>query len=64
MLFNIFINNINMGLSAPSANLQMIKLNASDDSIEGRDTIERDLDRLKKWAYENLKRCNRTLSIE
>ncbi|KAK4815392.1 LOW QUALITY PROTEIN: hypothetical protein QYF61_001380, partial [Mycteria americana] len=54
VLFNIFINDI-AGSSAPSAN----KLRGEVDTPEGQDAIQRDLDKLKKWADMNFMRFNK-----
>ncbi|PKU26862.1 rna-directed dna polymerase from mobile element jockey-like [Limosa lapponica baueri] len=52
ILVNIFINDI-VGLTDDT------KLNGAVDLLEGRDTIQRDLDRLEVWAHANFMKFNK-----
>ena len=60
VLFNIFINDMDNDTECTHRKFaDDAKLNGADDTIEGRDTIQRDLNMLEKRALENLTRFNK-----
>jgi len=60
VLFNIFINDIHSRIECTfSKFVDDTKLNGVINRPEGRDAIQRDPDRLKKWACANLKTFNK-----
>jgi len=63
LLFNVFVGDLNSGVECtPRKFADDTKLSGAVDMKEGRDAIQRDLNRLERWAHANLMKFKKAKS--
>lgn len=59
-LFGIFVSDVDSGIECTLGRFaEETELHGVVNTLEGRDAIQRDLDRTERWAWENLMRFNK-----
>ena len=60
VLFSIFVGDMDSGIECTLSRFAVnTKLSSAADMLEGRDAIQRNLDRLERWAHANLMKVNK-----